>query len=92
LVGDEVIQGMAALLVKLVKLTPHGMERLRDTDPVAALELLAEGDHLVQPLIQHDREQREYAPWEQTKYEEIPIEELRRMLDDAKEHPAEGET
>ena len=52
---DEVITGMAALLVELVKMTPLGMLKLRGTDPEEALRLLAEGDRAVQPLIDKHR-------------------------------------
>lgn len=48
---DEVIGSMARLLVELVKTTPVGMDRLRETDPEEALRLLAEGDRLVQPAL-----------------------------------------
>jgi hypothetical protein len=41
---DDVITGMARLLVELVRTTPAGMARLRDADPDEALELLARGD------------------------------------------------
>jgi hypothetical protein len=40
---DDVITGMARLLVELVRTTPAGMARLRDADPDEALELLARG-------------------------------------------------
>jgi hypothetical protein len=56
---DEVITGMAALLVELVKMTPLGMLKLRGTDPEEALRLLAEGDRAVQPLI--DKHRRDHA-------------------------------
>jgi hypothetical protein len=56
---DEVITGMASLLVELVKSTPLGMLKLRDKDPDEALELLAEGDRLVQPLIDKQRNFRD---------------------------------
>lgn len=56
---DEVISGMAALLVELVKSTPLGMLKLRDKDPEEALELLAEGDRIVQPLIDKQRNARD---------------------------------
>lgn len=49
---DDVITGMAALLVELVKLTPLGAMHLRDVDPDEALARLAEGDRLVQPFIE----------------------------------------
>jgi len=52
---DDVITGMAALLVELVKMTPVGMMKLRGTDPEEALRLLAEGDRAVQPLIDKHR-------------------------------------
>jgi hypothetical protein len=41
--ADDVIKQMAELLVKLVNLTPPGMDRLRVTDPDHALLLLEEG-------------------------------------------------
>jgi hypothetical protein len=47
---DDVITNMARLLVQLVKLTPVGYNKLRDTDPDQALALLAEGDQLVANL------------------------------------------
>ena len=60
---DEVITGMAALLVELVKMTPVGMMKLRGTDPEEALRLLAEGDRAVQPLIdKHRRHEDEGLP------------------------------
>jgi hypothetical protein len=49
---DEIITGMAKLLVELVKTTPLGMDTLRDRNPEEALELLAEGDRLVQPKLE----------------------------------------
>lgn len=51
-------EGMAALLVELVKLTPVGFAELREKDPDEALELLAEGDELVRPLIAQVRQRR----------------------------------
>ena len=54
--GDDVITAMAALLTELVKLTPVGMMKLRATDPDEALRLLAEGDRIVQPLIDKHRQ------------------------------------
>jgi hypothetical protein len=57
--ADDVITSMAALLVELVKLTPLGAAHLRETDPDEALELLAEGDRLVRPLIRSAKERRE---------------------------------
>lgn len=56
---DQVITGMAALLVELVKSTPLGFAKLQHTDPDEALRLLAEGDELVKPLIATSRQQRE---------------------------------
>jgi hypothetical protein len=41
---DEAVTKMAALLVQLVMLTPHGFRKLRDTDPDLALALLAQAD------------------------------------------------
>lgn len=55
---DVAIRTMAALLVQLVKLTPEGNLRLRDTDPDEALSLLAEGDSLVAPLLESAQERR----------------------------------
>jgi len=55
---DDVVMGMAALLVELVKLTPVGFAELREKSPDEALELLAEGDELVRPLIAQVRERR----------------------------------
>lgn len=55
---DDVVMGMAALLVELVKLTPVGFAELREKNPDEALELLAEGDELVRPLIAQVRERR----------------------------------
>jgi hypothetical protein len=48
---DEVITSMAAVLVDLVKSTPIGFAKLRETSPEEALLLLAEGDRFVEPLI-----------------------------------------
>jgi len=42
--ADDVITNMAELLLRLVRLTPGGMDRLRQSDPQAALVLLEEGD------------------------------------------------
>ena len=42
--ADDVIKQMAELLVKLVNLTPPGMDKLRVTDPDHALLLLEEGE------------------------------------------------
>ncbi len=55
---DDVIASMAALLVELVKLSPVGLARLQETDPDEALELLAEGDELVRPLIAQAKKRR----------------------------------
>ena len=44
--ADDVIKQMAELLVKLVNLTPPGMDKLRVTDPDHALLLLEEGEQL----------------------------------------------
>lgn len=55
---DDVITGMAALLVELVKSTPLGFLKLRETDPQEALRVLAEGDRLVQPLIEDAEKSR----------------------------------
>ena len=55
---DDVITGMAALLVELVKSTPLGFAKLRDTDPAEALRVLAEGDQLVQPMIDQAAEKQ----------------------------------
>lgn len=55
---DEIITGMAALLVELVKSTPLGFLKLRETDPQDALRVLAEGDRLVQPLIEAAEQRR----------------------------------
>lgn len=57
---DDVITNMARLLVQLVKLTPIGYNKLRDTDPEQALALLAEGDQLVANLTK-DAERRRSA-------------------------------
>lgn len=57
--GDDAITSMAALLVHLVKSTPLGFAKLRDTDPEEALRLLAEGDRLVQPFIALAEQDRE---------------------------------
>lgn len=59
---DDVISGMARLLVELVKTTPFGMDTLRDRDPQEALELLAEGDRLVQPKLEELKRHREGRP------------------------------
>ena len=53
---DDVITGMAALLVELVKLTPQGALQLRDAEPEEALARLAEGDKLVQPMLRNAKE------------------------------------
>jgi hypothetical protein len=42
--ADDIIKQMAELLVKLVNLTPPGMDKLRVTDPDHALLLLEEGE------------------------------------------------
>ena len=55
---DRIVKAMAALLVELVKLTPEGNLRLRETEPEEALALLAEGDELVQPFIDDARRNR----------------------------------
>lgn len=47
---DHAITRLAAVLVQLVRLTPLGYQKLRDTDPEAALAMLAEGDDLVDEL------------------------------------------
>lgn len=83
--NDEVIIGMAALLVELVKLTPQGLEHLKDVDPQAALQRLAEGDQIVQPLIEQDRQKRKLAPDLPTRYDELPREELIRLLEASKD-------
>ena len=57
--GDEVITAMAALLVELVKSTPLGFQKLRETDPDEALAMLAEGDELLRPLIVQARLRKE---------------------------------
>lgn len=49
--GDEAITKLAEALVELVKLTPLGYRKLRNTDPDEALRLLAEGDQLVAPFM-----------------------------------------
>ena len=59
---DDVIMGMARLLVELVKTTPVGMARLRDSNPLEALELLAEGDDLVQPRLDELKRRRSGRP------------------------------
>lgn len=56
---DDVITGMASLLVELVKLTPQGAAQLRDADPDEALARLAEGDKLVQPLLRQAEQRRD---------------------------------
>lgn len=48
---DEAVTTLAKALVDLVKLTPIGYEALRDADLPRALELLADGDRLVQRFI-----------------------------------------
>ena len=61
--GDEVITEMARLLAELVKTTPLGFAKLRDTDPDEALALLAEGDsHLEPHLAAADERRREGRP------------------------------
>jgi transcriptional regulator with XRE-family HTH domain len=55
---DDVIMGMAALLIELVKTTPVGFAELREKNPDEALELLAEGDELVRPLIAQAKQRR----------------------------------
>ena len=69
--ADEVITGMAALLVELVKLTPLGMQRLREADPDEALRLLAEGDQIVRPLIEKHRESRASGAVEPASFEDL---------------------
>lgn len=59
---DEIITGMAKLLVELVKTTPLGMDTLRDRNPDEALELLAEGDRLVQPKLEELKRRRSGRP------------------------------
>ena len=55
---DKAVTTLAKALVDLVKLTPLGFLALRDTDLPKALELLAEGDRLVQPFIPDAEEKR----------------------------------
>ena len=52
--ADEVIQQMAGLLVELVKLTPTGFEALAEADPDSALQLLAEANDHLAPIIQRN--------------------------------------
>ena len=77
---DEVISGMAALLVELVKSTPLGMLKLRDKDPDEALELLAEGDELVQPLIDKQRNSRRAAVPSQDTFADVTDIDLAEAL------------
>ena len=55
---DKAVTTLAKALVDLVKLTPLGFLALRDADLPKALELLAEGDRLVQPFIPDAAEKR----------------------------------
>ena len=55
---DKAVTTLAKALVDLVKLTPLGFLALRDADLPKALELLAEGDRLVQPFIPNAEEKR----------------------------------
>ena len=57
---DEAVTKMAAMLVQLVMLTPHGYRKLRDTDPDQALALLAQADrpHDTPTATQRDRPRR----------------------------------
>jgi hypothetical protein len=57
--GDEVITKMAQLLVELVKLTPMGYNKLRETNPEQALALLTEGDRLVANLTREAERRRQ---------------------------------
>lgn len=61
--ADDVITDMARLLVELVKLTPLGFAKLRDTDPDQALTLLAEAEgHLDTHLAAAAERRREGRP------------------------------
>lgn len=78
---DDVIMGMAALLVELVKLTPIGFAELREKDPDEALERLAEGDELVRPLIAQARQRRADRATTGRPFDELDsIEDLREAL------------
>ena len=55
---DEAVIKMANALIELVKLTPQGFLKLRGADPDKALEILAHGDHRVQPFIDDAREKQ----------------------------------
>ncbi|MGH9271630.1 MAG: hypothetical protein ACRDZ2_10195 [Ilumatobacteraceae bacterium] len=57
---DEAVTRLAAVLIDLVKLTPLGYRKLRDTDPDQALALLAEADQHVESFTT-DAEQRRTA-------------------------------
>ncbi len=48
---DEAVIKLAEALIEMVRLTPEGFLKLRGADRDKALELLAEGDRLVQPFI-----------------------------------------
>ena len=78
---DDVIMGMAALLVELVKLTPIGFAELREKDPDEALERLAEGDELVRPFIELARQDREKGISTGGGFDELDaIDDLREAL------------
>jgi hypothetical protein len=55
---DEAISQLIGAFVELARLTPQGMLRLRDSDPIEALEVLARGDDLTANLQRMAEEKR----------------------------------
>jgi len=55
---DDAIMRLADVLVQLIRLTPQGYQKLRDTDPETALAVLTEGDALVDGLTSAAEERR----------------------------------
>lgn len=78
--ADDVITNMAELLLRLVRLTPGGMDRLRQSDPRAALLLLEEGDKYLDTHLLADDNRKEAGRASRGGFDDIRPVELAAAL------------
>ncbi len=78
--GDEAITKLAEALVELVKLTPLGYRKLRNTDTEEALRLLTEGDRLVAPMLADAEEKRRTGRRSEGGYDDLQSIDPREVL------------